>query len=149
MYSFLLPFFPTGLGFWGEFLTRHTHGIKLAKGECCKSKSKNSMWKLNFEGGQFMKRRRKSLNSHCCNLISSPINRRSLSPFVTWSEKWNTDSNSSPHCALVCPFCVFVWVLQADFLTRYQHEFYRAKGKKNLWGPYGWSGDLSCRPWHH
>jgi len=30
MYSFLIPFFP--LDFWDEFLTRHTHGIYLAKG---------------------------------------------------------------------------------------------------------------------
>ena len=38
MYSFLLLFFL--LGFWGEFLARHTHDIQLAKGECYESKSK-------------------------------------------------------------------------------------------------------------
>jgi len=75
---------------------------------------------------KFMKRRRKSLNSHYCNLSSSPINRRSLSPFVMRSEKWNTDSNSSPHCALVCPFCVFCVSTTSWFLNKLNlYEYFR------------------------
>ena len=53
---FSYPFF--SLDFWGEFLTRHTHSINLAKGECWKSKSWNSVWTKTLNSGQIEWRRK-------------------------------------------------------------------------------------------